>query len=323
MPALGQEHLVPLLVHGEIARLGHTLAGTRVFLTLLSLQLRHHGVDRHIHIGMVFRLPADDQGRARFVDQNRIHLVHDRVVQCALHPVCRLVDHVVAQIVKTVFVVGAVGDVGVVGRLLFLARHAGVVDTNAQPQKVIQAPHPLRVAGREIVVDGHHMHAAPRQGVEVHRQRRGQGFAFARAHLGNLALVQSHTAHQLHIKVAHFHDPLGTFAYHRKGFWQQIIEALPTGEPLLELLCLGLQRLVRERLQGPLHGIDAGDGTAVLLEKAVVTAAENFGEEIEVHGIPTITRSNPFVGDLPRACVSRAFYAGTDSGLLCRDKGPA
>ena len=38
----------------------------------------------HVHLGVVFGLAADDQRRARLVDQDRVDLVDDRVVQAAL-----------------------------------------------------------------------------------------------------------------------------------------------------------------------------------------------------------------------------------------------
>ena len=86
--------------------------------------LRHHGVDAHVQLGVVLGLAADDQRRARLVDQDRVDLVDDGVVQPARHAVGHLVDHVVAQVVEAELVVRAVGDVGGVGGLLLLALHA-------------------------------------------------------------------------------------------------------------------------------------------------------------------------------------------------------
>ena len=121
---LGQEDLVRLLVDREVARLDHAFAGAQVGLADLLLQLRHDGVDAHVQLGVVLGLAADDQRRARLVDQDRVDLVDDRVVQAARDAVGDLVDHVVAQVVEAELVVGAVGDVGGVGGLLLLARHA-------------------------------------------------------------------------------------------------------------------------------------------------------------------------------------------------------
>ena len=108
---------------------------------------------------MVFSLTADDQGRTGFVNQDRVHLVDDGVVQGALHTVTGLVDHVVAKVIETIFVVGSVGDVRVVGRLLFFARHLGQVDTHRQTQKVKQLAHPARITTGQVIVHRDHMHA--------------------------------------------------------------------------------------------------------------------------------------------------------------------
>jgi hypothetical protein len=59
-------------------------------------------------------LTADDQRRARFVDQDRVDFVDDRVVQLALHHLIEAPGHVVAQVVEADFVVRDVGDVAVV-----------------------------------------------------------------------------------------------------------------------------------------------------------------------------------------------------------------
>ena len=159
MALLGEEDLLGFFIEREIARGDHAFAGAQVQFALLALERRNHGVDSHVHGGMVFGLAADDQWRARLVDQNRIDLVHDGEVQSALYPVCDLVHHVVAQVVKTVFVVGAVGDVRPVSGLFVGARRLRRIDPHAQAQKAVKLPHPARIASGQVVVDRHHMHA--------------------------------------------------------------------------------------------------------------------------------------------------------------------
>jgi hypothetical protein len=81
---LGEEHLAAFFVEREVADLDHALAGAQIFLADLLLQLRHDSVDAHVHLGVVFGLAADDQRRARFVDQDRIDLIDDGIRQRAL-----------------------------------------------------------------------------------------------------------------------------------------------------------------------------------------------------------------------------------------------
>ena len=233
---------------------------------------------------MIFGLAADDQRRARFIDQDGIDLVDDGVMQFALHPVAGLVHHVVAQIVKAKLVVGAVGDVAGISRLLFFARHLRQVDAHTQAQKVIQTPHPLRIALGQVVVDRHHMDAATRQGIEVNRQGGGEGFALTGAHFSDLAMVQGHATAELHIKVAHFHDALGALSHHGKSLWQQVVQWLTASHLLLEGLRFGFQCVVTELRQIRLHGVDACHGLAVLFEQALIAAAEYLGQKLKGHG---------------------------------------
>ena len=216
---LGEIDLMGLFINREIARLGYALAGDRVLFAFLAREHGGHAIHGFIQVGLVFRLSADDERGARFVDQDGVHLVNDGVVQGALHAFERVVDHVVAQVVEAILVVGAVGDVGVVGGLFFLASQGGQVDANAQAQEIVEASHPLGVAAGQIVVDRDHMHPLTGQGVEVHRQRCCQGFAFARAHFGDFAFVQGLSADQLHVEMTHLHHAPAGFAHQGERFW--------------------------------------------------------------------------------------------------------
>lgn len=271
---LGEEDLVGLLVDGEVARLGHALARARIGLALLAHQQRHDLVHGDVHRRVVFRLAADDQRGARFVDEDGVHLVHDGEVEGALHAVVRLVHHVVAQVVEAVFVVRAVGDVRGVGGLLLLARHLGQVDAHGEAEEVVEAAHPARIAAGEVVVHGHHVHALAAERVQVHRQRGGEGLALAGAHFGDLAVVQRHAAQRLHVEVAHLHHALGGLAHDGEGFGQEVVERLAPGDAPLELLRLGAQGIVAQLLVLRLHRVDAGHRLAVLLEEPVIAAAE-------------------------------------------------
>ena len=119
---------------------------------------------------MVFGLPADDQRRTGFIDQDRVHFVNDGVIQATLHPVCHLIDHVVTQVVKAVFVVGAVGDVSAVSSLLFFTRHLRQIDAHRHTQKVVELAHPLRIAIGKVIIHRDHMHALTRQRIQVNWQ---------------------------------------------------------------------------------------------------------------------------------------------------------
>ena len=171
--------LVALLVHVKVA--GHLfLAG--LLLALHSNQLLGQAVQFAIHLSVIVSLTGDDQGRARLVDQNRIHLVDDRVIQTTLNTLAHAVHHVVAQVVKTEFIVGAVGDIRRIRSLLLVVWHAGQVTTHSQTQKAVELAHPGSIARSQVVVHGNHMNAFSFQGIQVGGQGGHECFTFTGAH---------------------------------------------------------------------------------------------------------------------------------------------
>ena len=109
----GQGRGTMLFVDGEIAG-GVLLARLLAFDHFAALQVRDDFVGFVVLIGRFLARAGDDERRARFVDQDRIHFVDDGEVMPALHAVLQVELHVVAQVIEAEFVVGAVGDIGAV-----------------------------------------------------------------------------------------------------------------------------------------------------------------------------------------------------------------
>jgi len=79
-------------------------------------------------VALVANRARDDQRRPRFVDQDRVHFVDDRVGVHALHPLVQRLDHVVAQVVEAVLVIRAVGDVALVSSAALHRPRLGIVN---------------------------------------------------------------------------------------------------------------------------------------------------------------------------------------------------
>ena len=108
--------------------------------------------------------PADDERRARFVDQDRIDFIDNRVMITALDLLVARRGHaVVAQIIESELAVRSVSDV----HRVLLAAHIRLLivlnATDGQSEKIIELPHPFRVASRQIIVHRHQMGAATGQ----------------------------------------------------------------------------------------------------------------------------------------------------------------
>ena len=134
-----------------------------------------------------------------------------------LRPSFELGDHVVSQVVEAELVVRAVGDVGGVRlpprngaqarRALFAAAELSVVeirgvvrdDAERDAEKGEEWAHPLRVASRQVVVDGDDMYAVACEGVRGGGERRDERLPFAGAHLWNLSLMKDDRAKDLHV----------------------------------------------------------------------------------------------------------------------------
>ena len=98
-------------------------------LDLVHLQGAGEAVGHLVQVGGLVAAAGDDQRGSGLIDQNRVDLVDHREVVAALHAVLFVNLHVVAQIVETKLVVGAVGDVRLIG--FFAVGRLDVVDDKA------------------------------------------------------------------------------------------------------------------------------------------------------------------------------------------------
>ena len=249
----GQVYLLAFLINRIIPR---------TFFFLLALKLWHHGIEREIERAVSIGRTGDNQGCARLIDEDRVHFIDYRKVQFSLDFLLNRVRHVVAQVVKTKLVIGAVGHVTGVGVSALLRGQATDDDANAQAEKVVELGHPLRVTTSEIVVDRDDVYTSALQRVEIYRGRGDQRFTFTSAHLGNLAVVEHHAADQLHIEVAHAERPAASLAGNGKGFWKHGGKLCTTGQTLAQLGGLGRELLVGERLETALQRVDGVDLSA-------------------------------------------------------------
>ena len=191
-----------LALGDELLGLGQILRGQ---LALHADELLHEGlVLLELLVVALGHGAADDEGRAGVVDEHGVHLIDDGVVVHALHEVLGGDGHVVAQVVEAELIVGAEGDVGLVGLAARLAVGLVLVDAiDAEAVEHVERAHPLGVALGQIVVDGDDVHAVACQRVEEHGERGHEGLTLTRGHLGNLTLMEHGAAEELHIVVDH------------------------------------------------------------------------------------------------------------------------
>ena len=72
-----------------------------------------------------------------FVDEDRIHLVHDGVIMRTLNHLRALILHIIPQIIEAEFVIGRIGDVAGIGRLTLIIIQTMLDNANGQTEEVI------------------------------------------------------------------------------------------------------------------------------------------------------------------------------------------
>ncbi len=277
----GAQHVLDALRAGLGQGNGLELLVLVVGLGILH-QLLHHRVHLPVKVGTVLGGAGDDERRARLVDQDAVDLVDDAVGEVALDHVLQAILHVVAKVVEAELVVGAVGDVGGVGGPALPVVEPVHDDADRHAEEAVDLAHPLRVAPREVVVDGDDVNTVSRQRVEINRQGRDQRLALTGFHLGDLALVEHHAADQLHVEMPLAQRALAGLAHHGEGFGQQLVQGRTVGEARPELHGLGPECLVAERCHRRLQRIDLRHPPLICFERPVVGGAEqgagNAGE---------------------------------------------
>ncbi len=118
------------------------------------------------------------------------------------------------------------------------------------------------------------MHALAFERVQIDGGRRDERLAFARLHLRDLAFVEDHAAHELHVEMALAERALGGFADGGEGFDEEAVELLALGEAFLEFGGLGAQGVVGELHELRFERVDGADAIHLLLDEAFVRIAE-------------------------------------------------
>ena len=286
--ALGQRYRLVLLVNEEVAGVFEFFPPLRRDVALgdrAPLESRDDPVHFVIELGRLLRRPGDDQGRARLVDQDAVHLVDDRVAVAPLHELRHVELHVVAEVVESELVVRPVRDVRLVRLAPLMVSQVVLNDTDRHSQETIDPTHPLRVAPGEVVVHGDDMDAVAVERVEVGGKGGHQRLSLAGLHLRDLAAVQHDAANQLHVEMAHREHAAPRLAHHGECISQKVVEA----GPLIDLLAEGVGVLAQFGVgacsQVGLSLADPGNKWLDALEIPLVLRAEDLRKDGVQHHI--------------------------------------
>jgi hypothetical protein len=269
----------------------------------------NHAVDDVVLLGRLLGRTGDDERRACLVDEDRVDLVDDRVVEETsdglafevrrllrvdpVHVVGERELHVVAQVVEAELVVLPVGDVGVVGGLALLVGEAVDDHPDREAEEAIEPAHPLGVAAGEVVVDGDDVDALALERVQVHGQGRDQRLALAGLHLGDAAFVEDHAAHELDVEMAHPEDAARRLTDDRERLRENVVERRALIELLAQLAGLGTQLVVGEIRQTGTELVDALDQRPHALQLPIVLGSDDPANELLQHRIVVVITQLP------------------------------
>ena len=169
----------------------------------MTLKLCRQAIHRLVEFGVIIRRAGDDQRGTRFIDQDRVDLIHYSKGALSLYPLIRREGHVIAQVVKTKFVIGTVGDISGVGLLTLFMFQRRNHHANTHAEEVVELPHPSGITAGKVIIHRNHVNPFTRQRIEVDRQRCHQRLTLTGTHLGDLPLMQHHATNHLLIIVAH------------------------------------------------------------------------------------------------------------------------
>ena len=229
-PFVGERDALALLVDLVVAdRLLGVVVGLRILRALA--ERAHQPIDLGEPLRVVFGRPGDDQRGPCLVDQDRVDLVHDAIPVTALHASVGVPAHVVAQVVESQLVVGAVGDVAGVRLGPFAHLHARQDDPDVQAQVAVHAAHPFGVAFGQVVVDRDDVDAGPGERVEIGGGDAGEGLSLAGLHLDDRAAVQDDSPHELDVEDALAELPAGGLTRQRERLRQDLVARFARLEP--------------------------------------------------------------------------------------------
>ncbi len=160
--------------------------------------------EQFITVAFFCNRSGNNQRGTCIVNQHRIDFIDNCVVVFALHKFVGADCHIVAKIIETKFVVGSVGDVGLVCTAAGFGVWLVFVDAvNFQAVELVNRSHPFRVTFCQIIVDGNHVYATASKCVEEHRQGCHKRFTFTSSHFRDFPLMQNRTTNKLHVVVNH------------------------------------------------------------------------------------------------------------------------
>ena len=240
-----------LLIDDEIASLFSLHAHDcidlgQIFHIFAALHLLGQNIAGFVDLGGFSALSGNDQRRTGLVDEDRVDLVDDGIMELTKNQLLFINCHVVTKVVKAQLVVGDIRDITAVLFLSLLAAHAVENNAYGQAHKCVDLSHPLCVTLSQVIVDGDYVHTSSLKGIEVCGHGGNQCLTFTGTHLRDTTLVQDDRADQLHAERFHAERSSCAFANRCIGFRKNVVKGLALRQSLFKFICLGTKCFITQ-----------------------------------------------------------------------------
>ena len=161
---LSQVDDLVLLIDDKVSRLllHHSHDGIHLGKLLHILAPVHPARQQIAHLikgGGLTALAGNDKRCPGFIDQYRVYLVNDTEMHSPQNQLFLVDNHIIAQIVKSQFIIGHISNVALICLLALLGSHTVQNHTHGESQEFVNLSHPFRVTLCQIVIDRDHMYA--------------------------------------------------------------------------------------------------------------------------------------------------------------------
>ena len=177
-----------------------------------------------VKVGGLIASARNDKRSSRFIDKDRVNLVHNGKVHFSLNLILLPDAHIVTKVVEAVLVICTVGYIAVISFsslfvILFVNDKA-----NGKTKEAVNTPDKLAVTLCKIIVNGYNVNALACKCIKVGGQSRNIGFTFACFHFCNSTLMQNNTADNLNGEMLQAEHAPRSLAAGGKRFGENIVK---------------------------------------------------------------------------------------------------
>ena len=219
------------------------------FLTCLTtFHLFCQNVTCLIQLGGFAALSGNDQRCTCLIDQYRVNLIDDGIVQITLYQLLLVDNHIVTQIIETKFIIGNIRNITLICFLTFIMIHIIQNHAYGQSQELMYFSHPFSITFCQVIIDGNDMNTFSFQCIQICRRCGNKCLTFTGLHLCDTSLMKNDTTDELYPVMLHAKHTFCSFTDSCKSFRKKIVQSFSFCKSFFIFFCFTTQLLIRQCL---------------------------------------------------------------------------